>query len=122
MPDGRHNRYRRTEDLPGQSFIVERSHIFQRAAAPGNDNDIDIAVIMQIAQCLNNFRRRFATLHRGSSWLGDAQLGFAEIAERLGFADVSAFYRAFRKWTGSNPGHYRSLILQTPIGRNAQAD
>lgn len=61
-------------------------------------------------------------LERAIAWLGDAQLGFAEIAERLGFADVSAFYRAFRKWTGSNPGHYRSLILQAPIGRNAQAD
>lgn len=44
-------------------------------------------------------------------WLADAQISFAQIAERLGFADTSSFYKAFRKWSGSNPGHYRSLIL-----------
>ena len=44
-------------------------------------------------------------------WLAEPQIGFAEIAERLGFADTSSFYKAFRKWAGSNPGHYRSLIL-----------
>ncbi|MNZ79006.1 HTH-type transcriptional regulator VirS [compost metagenome] len=45
------------------------------------------------------------------TWLAEAEVGFAEIAARLGFADTSSFYKAFRKWTGSNPGHYRSLIL-----------
>lgn len=47
-------------------------------------------------------------------WLADADIAFAEIAHRLGFADASSFYKAFRKWTGSNPGHYRSLILAEP--------
>ena len=44
-------------------------------------------------------------------WLAHADISFAEIAERLGFADTSSFYKAFRKWSGSNPGHYRSLVL-----------
>jgi AraC-like DNA-binding protein len=44
-------------------------------------------------------------------WLAEPQISFSEIAVRLGFADVSSFYKAFRKWSGSNPGHYRSLIL-----------
>ncbi|PRA27504.1 AraC family transcriptional regulator [Pseudomonas poae] len=44
-------------------------------------------------------------------WLAEPQISFAEIAARLGFADTSSFYKAFRKWVGSNPGHYRSLIL-----------
>ena len=44
-------------------------------------------------------------------WLAEPQISFAEIAARLGFADTSSFYKAFRKWSGSNPGHYRSLIL-----------
>jgi len=44
-------------------------------------------------------------------WLGEATLSFASIATRLGFADTSSFYKAFRKWTGSNPGHYRSVML-----------
>ncbi|WP_350612929.1 AraC family transcriptional regulator [Pseudomonas sp. HY7a-MNA-CIBAN-0227] len=44
-------------------------------------------------------------------WLAEPHISFAEIASRLGFADTSSFYKAFRKWSGSNPGHYRSLIL-----------
>ncbi|MCA4964423.1 AraC family transcriptional regulator [Pseudomonas sp. Y24-6] len=47
-------------------------------------------------------------------WLADPVISFAEIATRLGFADASSFYKAFRKWSGSNPGHYRSLILNEP--------
>ncbi len=47
-------------------------------------------------------------------WLAEPQISFAQIAERLGFADTSSFYKAFRKWSGSNPGHYRSLILNDP--------
>ncbi|WP_248920732.1 AraC family transcriptional regulator ligand-binding domain-containing protein [Pseudomonas entomophila] len=51
------------------------------------------------------------------AWLCEADLSLAQIAERLGFADSSSFYKAFRKWFGCNPGHYRHLILQgaTPI-------
>lgn len=44
-------------------------------------------------------------------WLAEPSISFADIAARLGFADASSFYKAFRKWSGSNPGHYRSLIL-----------
>jgi AraC-like DNA-binding protein len=32
----------------------------------------------------------------------------AELAERLGFSEPSAFTRAFRRWTGSPPSAYRS--------------
>ncbi|PMY36624.1 AraC family transcriptional regulator [Pseudomonas sp. GW456-L14] len=48
------------------------------------------------------------------AWLAEPQISFTEIASRLGFADASSFYKAFRKWSGSNPGHYRSLILNDP--------
>lgn len=44
-------------------------------------------------------------------WLTDEQLDFATIASRLGFADASSFQKAFRKWSGSNPGHYRDVVL-----------
>jgi AraC-like DNA-binding protein len=59
-------------------------------------------------------------------WLADEQVDFASIASRLGFADTSSFYKAFRKWSGTNPGHYRNVVLskqltEDPTGQNAQA-
>ena len=45
------------------------------------------------------------------AWLAEPEHSFADIALRLGFADTSSFYKAFRKWSGTNPGHYRGLIL-----------
>ena len=48
-------------------------------------------------------------------WLAEPSISFAEIATRLGFADASSFYKAFRKWSGSNPGHYRTLILNEAV-------
>jgi AraC-like DNA-binding protein len=48
-------------------------------------------------------------------WLAEPSIGFVEIAARLGFADASSFYKAFRKWSGSNPGHYRTLILNEVV-------
>ncbi|MHB0777244.1 AraC family transcriptional regulator [Halomonas sp. WWR20] len=43
--------------------------------------------------------------------LAESSLRVEEIASQLGFADASSFYRAFQRWTGSNPGHYRDLLL-----------
>ena len=54
------------------------------------------------------------------TWLAEIDLGFAEIAERLGFADSSSFYKAFRKWFGCNPGHYRTVILQGQCGAGGE--
>ena len=34
-------------------------------------------------------------------------LSVMEIGAELGFAETSAFHRAFKKWTGANPGEYR---------------
>jgi AraC-like DNA-binding protein len=30
-----------------------------------------------------------------------------QIAAELGYSDLSNFYRAFKRWTGRNPGFYR---------------
>jgi AraC-like DNA-binding protein len=36
-----------------------------------------------------------------------SQQTVGEIAQALGFAETSAFHRAFRQWTGVSPGDYR---------------
>jgi AraC-like DNA-binding protein len=36
-----------------------------------------------------------------------------EICYLLGFSEVSAFYRAFKRWTGMTPVEYRKTILDS---------
>ena len=40
-------------------------------------------------------------------YLSDTTIPLSEISVLLGFSDSSAFYRAFKRWTGSTPGDYR---------------
>lgn len=57
---------------------------------------------------LDGLRRDLAICH-----LSDGQLSMAEIAAQLGFTETSAFYRAFKKWTGLAPGQYRRFLPQS---------
>lgn len=45
-------------------------------------------------------------------FLCNSRLSVEDVAHALGFAEHSAFYRAFRKWTGVSPGEYRRGVAQ----------
>jgi AraC-like DNA-binding protein len=47
-------------------------------------------------------------LAMASAYLADARVKCVEVAFMLGFSDASAFYRAFRRWTGKTPIEYRA--------------
>jgi AraC-like DNA-binding protein len=40
-------------------------------------------------------------------YVAQTQETFEAIAERLAFADASTFFRAFKRWTGKTPAHFR---------------
>lgn len=51
---------------------------------------------------LDDLRRDLAI-----SLLSHSDKSVSDIAAELGFAETSAFHRAFKKWTGARPGEYR---------------
>lgn len=44
--------------------------------------------------------------------LDDADVALTDICYLLGFAEPSAFYKAFRRWTGKRPGDYRQDAIK----------
>ncbi|MNL58315.1 HTH-type transcriptional regulator VirS [compost metagenome] len=54
-------------------------------------------------QALKDELRRDTAIQR----LSTSTVPLAELADELGFANSSAFQRAFKCWTGSAPGSYR---------------
>jgi AraC-like DNA-binding protein len=53
-------------------------------------------------QLLDDMRR-----DRALALLHDGKLTVAEIAAKVGFAEATGFFRAFRRWTGTTPGSQR---------------
>lgn len=60
-------------------------------------------------QYLINLRMRLA-----SQWIGRENLPLDEVAERLGYASVAAFSRAFKRTTGKSPGAIRHMDYAAP--------
>ncbi|PLW82755.1 AraC family transcriptional regulator [Kineobactrum sediminis] len=71
---------------------------------------------------LATFRRRLAQANTGMrqlrkavlrdaacDWLEQGELGIADIASRLGFADGGSFRRAFHQWLGVAPGTWQAV-------------
>jgi AraC-like DNA-binding protein len=48
------------------------------------------------------------------TYMSHTQRSVRDIALELGFAEPSAFHRAFKKWTGTAPGEYRRSFLSPP--------
>jgi AraC-like DNA-binding protein len=47
-------------------------------------------------------------------YLHDRKLSLAEVAFLVGFSEPSPFHRAFRRWVGMSPAHYRRTNLALP--------
>ncbi|MDD5297727.1 MAG: AraC family transcriptional regulator [Rhodocyclaceae bacterium] len=47
-------------------------------------------------------------------FLSHTETSVTDIGAKLGFAESSAFHRAFKKWTGASPGEYRHTLVASP--------
>lgn len=103
-PDG----WPRLEDLAAE-YGVAPATLRRRLEAEGTSY-----------QALKDALRRDAAIDQ----LCHGSLSIAEIGHALGFQEPSAFHRAFKKWSGVQPGEYRmqQRQLQGPQPRAAPQD
>lgn len=106
-----------------QARLSERVRRLLRRQGPAQMPTLE-QVARQLALTPQTLRRRLAReglsfqglkddLRRDAAIgdLADPRLTLADIAVRVGFADVSTFHRAFKAWTGLAPGAYRQARL-----------
>ncbi len=87
---------------PSQQEIAERLHLSSRT------------LHRRLAEEGSSFRAIRDALRRdlALAWLAKSEVPIAQVAADLGYAEPSAFYRAFIEWTGMAPAHYRRQWAQ----------
>lgn len=97
--------------------LAERCKAYLRRRPPGGWPTLD-GLAGQFCMSASTLRRKLAGEGQSYRTLKDQvrrdlaierlerQASCAELAGELGFADTSAFYKAFKKWTGCTPGRY----------------
>jgi AraC-like DNA-binding protein len=78
---------------------MSRAGLYRRLAAAGSD----FSVLTQ------GVRQELALMYAA-----EPHIPFTEIAELLGYSELSAFSRAFRRWTSLSPAAYRRKAAQQP--------
>jgi AraC-like DNA-binding protein len=68
-------------------------------------------------QLTDETRRRFAV-----NYLKERKNTLTEVAFLLGYSELSAFNRAFKRWTGSTPLDYRRSVGTAPYSHQTCRD
>jgi AraC-like DNA-binding protein len=110
---------RSLERLSRPKTFVERVQAFVRTQPVASALDMNLAA-RELGLSIRSLRRRLAD--EGTSYRALTQAALQEsalamlrdpertvqaTADALGFADATAFHRAFRRWTGVTPAQYR---------------
>lgn len=107
----------KSRNMPAVISDVERQIADRLAAGEANQESVAKSLGMsprtlsrRLAQEDTTFFRVMEGLRRSlaTSYLRDSNLVLAEIAYLLGYAGLSSFNDAFKRWTGQTPGQYRN--------------
>jgi len=90
---------------PGQ-MLLSRDEVAQQLAMSGRSLQRKLQEESISFQQIQDQLRHQTAL----KLLNDADTSLAEIAEHLGFAESSTFYRAFKRWEGVTPGEFRQTL------------
>ncbi|MGB1237850.1 MAG: AraC family transcriptional regulator ligand-binding domain-containing protein, partial [Pseudomonadales bacterium] len=106
-----------------QAKVQIRQHIEQREHDPTPVRREDIARGLNMS--LRTFQRKLHSVHSNFqdlydqvrhesclNLLADHDLSLGQISYRLGFANPSAFQKAFKRWTGVTASEHRKRLLQ----------
>jgi AraC-like DNA-binding protein len=99
-----------TDDVALRVRRIATQQITVSMAAVARQLGASVATLRrQLAAEGTSFRRVMEDLRRdlAEQALRDGSCTCSEVASKLGFADVAAFHRAFRRWTGLAPTAYR---------------
>ena len=96
-------------ELASQSAVADRLHLSERGLRRRL-----AAESTSYRKLLNQVRETLAR-----AYLLDTGLRVEEIAERLGYSDAANFSHAFRRWTGTSPGRFRTEAL--PVSARRQS-
>lgn len=88
----------RPGEFPSQARIARRMNLSERSLRRRLAEEST-----SYRQILDQVRETLAR-----AYLSDTNLRVEDIAERLGYSDAANFSHAFRRWTGTAPGRYRS--------------
>lgn len=114
---GDHVLAKKSRELPGLVFEVERVIADHLAAGAATLDNIAAELGMsprtlsrKLAAEGTSFFRVLEDLRKSlaMSYLRDSDLVLAEIAFLLGYSGLSSFNDAFKRWTGTSPGQYRT--------------
>lgn len=85
---------------------LNRGMLYRRLANEGSS----VAKLVDDARCM-----------RALDELRDPQREVKCIAEELGYSEISAFHRAFKRWTGTTASAYRKTLSLPGVPRRGQA-
>ena len=96
VPHGRDDRHARTENGPGHDFFIECPQVFQTAAAPGEDQEVDINKTVRQPDRFNDLLGRSLALNFGR---GDPTIRLGPSTMRR----VSRNHEPQRRWGWKPP-------------------